>query len=134
MILFFSNDNQFRNKENFTNLIETESFRDNENKVKKYKCIPPGKSNIVKTFNKIKDNLDKRIPQDDIHNDFSNDTSKSKKNNNFFSWIKKIFWYIKNIVLIVCSYVEISIALIDALIDALFETVFKDVFYIHFSS
>ena len=37
VILFFSNDYQFKNKENFTNQIETKSIPNGDNTEKKYK-------------------------------------------------------------------------------------------------
>ena len=54
VILFFFNDYQFKNKENFTNQIETKTVPNGHNTENKYKCIRFGKTKILKTFKKIK--------------------------------------------------------------------------------
>ena len=86
MILFFLNENQFKNKENFTKQIEKTSLPEGGITEKRYKCIRPGKSNIFKTFQKIKNKLGNNI----LMGPAKNENLKMEKNS-FFHPIRKLF-------------------------------------------
>ena len=100
VILFFSNDYQFKNKENFTNQIETKTIPKGQNTEKKYKCFREGKTDILKTFTKIKDNVEKKIPKSNILQIPSIKEDKSSKYMETKSLSPNIlgfFFYIQNI-------------------------------------